>query len=321
MFEAPEHTCDVVEIKLQPHPNADSLSLVLVGDFQCIVRTDDWKCGDLAVYVEPDSIVPDTKEFEFLGQHRRIKARKLRGEWSVGLLIPAPQGAKVGDDCMEQLGIVHYEPQIHSHFSTGGENVGSPPGFFPVYDILNFRKYSDVFNDGEEIILTEKLHGASGRYVCVNDQMYVGSRRHWKKQDPNNLWWKALANYDVLEAWCRHHQDLGLFCEIFGQVQNLKYGAKKDELFICVFDILKGSKWLDFDEARDLGAPLPWVPTIYRGPYSKDKVLEFAEGDSLYPFAHNIREGVVIKPVRERTNPKIGRTQLKVVSNMYLAKS
>jgi len=200
MFEISEHTCDVVEVKLMPHPNADALSLVRVGDFQCVVRTDDWNDGDLAVYIEPDSIVPETKEFEFLGKHRRVKARKLRGEWSVGLLIPAPTGAKIGDDYMEQLGIVHYEPQIHSHFSTGGENVGSPPGFFPIYDVMNFRKYSMIFNDGEEIVATEKTHGTSSRYACINDTLYVGSRRNWKKEDQNNLWWKALANYDVLKA-------------------------------------------------------------------------------------------------------------------------
>ena len=30
MMIVPEHTCDVVEIKLEKHPNADSLSLVMV---------------------------------------------------------------------------------------------------------------------------------------------------------------------------------------------------------------------------------------------------------------------------------------------------
>lgn len=154
MFTRAEHTCDVVQINMKPHPNADSLSLVMVGDFQCAVRTEDWNNGDMAIYIPPDSIVPNTSEFEFLGTHRRIKARKLRGEWSVGLLIPAPEGAIVGDDYMEQLGIIHYEPEIRGNFTTDGDNIGSPPGFFPVYDVLNFRKYSSSFKDGEEIICT-----------------------------------------------------------------------------------------------------------------------------------------------------------------------
>ena len=316
-----EHTCDVVQIKLERHPNADSLSLVRIYDFQCAVRTKDWKNDDLAVYIPPDSVVPDTKEFEFLGKHLRIKARKLRGEWSMGLLIPAPPGAKVGDDYMEQLGIIHYEPQIHGQFTTGGDNVTPPFGFFPKYDVFNFRKYAEYFTDGEEVVITEKMHGANARFVCVDDIVYCGSRRFWKREDPNNLWWKAFAQYAVLDAWLRHHQNLTIYGEIFGQVQNLKYGSKKGEIFFAAFDILEGDKWLDFDEAHKIGAPLPWVPLIYRGPFNKEKALEFAEGDSSYPFADHQREGVVIKHIHERTNHKIGRVQLKIVGNRYLSKS
>jgi RNA ligase (TIGR02306 family) len=219
------------------------------------------------------------------------------------------------------LGLEHYEPQVHGHFTTGGDNIIGPKGFFPKYDILNFRKYSRLFNDDEEVILTEKTHGASGRYVCVDDIIYCGSRRFWKKEDSSDLWWKAFKNYPVLEAWLRHHQNLCLYGEVFGQVQNLKYGAKPGEIFFAAFDILRGNQWLDFDEAHKIGAPLSWVPLVYRGPYNKEKMLAFAEGDSLYPFAQNIREGVVIKPVHERNNRTIGRVQLKIVSNKYLEKS
>ncbi len=329
MFTIPEHTCDVVEIKLEPHSNADSLSLVMIGDFQCAVRTDDWKDGDLAVYIPPDSVVPETKEFEFLGKSRRIKARKLRGEWSVGLLIPAPDGAEIGQDCMERLGIVHYEPTIKGEFSTGGENV-SPPKlsekstgglFTPVYDVLNFRKYANLFEDGEEVIVTEKIHGANARFVCINDVIYCGSRKFWKKEDPNNLWWKVLASHTVLEAWLRHHQGLSVYGEVFGQVQSLKYGATNGEIFFAVFDILRGNQWLDFDEAHEIGAPLPWVPLVYRGAFDKEKIFELAEGDSSYPGANHYKEGVVVKPIQERTDCKIGRVQLKIVGNRYLSKS
>lgn len=78
---------------------------------------------------------------------------------------------------------------------------------------------------------------------------------------------------------------------------------------------------MDFDEAHEIGASLSWVPLVYRGPFDKDKALAFAEGDSLYPLAENIREGVVVKPIHERVDPKIGRVQLKIVSNKYLEKS
>lgn len=316
-----EYTCDVVEVKLESHPNADSLSLVFIGDFQCAVRTADWNDGDLAVYIPPDSVVPKTKEFEFLGKHNRIKARKLRGEWSMGLLIPAPLDVNIGDDCMEKLGIVHYEPQIHGNFKTGGDNVVSPEGFFPTYDVLNFRKYSSRFVEGEEVIVTEKIHGANARFTCVDDVMFCGSRKFWKKEDPNNLWWKALAQNTALEAWLRHHPGLTVYGEVFGPVQSLKYGASNGQILFAAFDILRGNQWLDFDEAHQIGAPLTWVPLVYRGPFNKEQILSFAEGDSSWPSANHHLEGVVVKPIHERTDRKIGRVQLKVVGNRYLSKS
>jgi len=317
-----EYTAEVIQIdELIPHPNADTLSIIHIGDFQCIVRTNDWQCGDLGIYIEPDTIVPETEEFEFLGSHRRIKARKLRGEWSIGLLVPAPPEAKIGDDYFNKLGLKHWEPNVHGNFTTGGENVVAPTGIFPIYDIDNFRKYSRLFENGEEVIVTEKVHGCNSRFVCIDNKMFAGSRRNWKKEDPNNLWWKVIAQNPEIEVWCRAHPGLALYGEAYGQVQNLKYGAKPGEIRFAGFDILKNTKWLDFDEARELGSSLPWVPLIYRGPFCKVKILAFAEGDSIIPFAQNIREGVVVKPIHERTDPRIGRVQLKVVGNRYLSKS
>ncbi len=321
MFEVAEHTCDVVKVKLEQHPNADSLSLVMVGDFQCAVRTADWSDGDLAIYIPPDSIVPETKEFEFLGKHRRIKARKLRGEWSVGLLITAPADANLGDDFMERLGIIHYEPQVRGHLTTGGDNVTPPQGFFPTYDVLNFRKYSDNFTEGEEVVVTEKIHGANARFSCVDDVIFCGSRKFWKKEDPKNLWWKVLQQNMALESWLRHNQGLTVYGEVFGQVQDLKYGSTDGRIFFAAFDILQGDQWLDFDVAHKVGAPLQWVPLVHRGAFNKKQILEFAEGDSRWPGASHYLEGVVVKPVHERTDRKIGRVQLKVVGNRYLSKS
>jgi len=60
---------------------------------------------------------------------------------------------------------------------------------------------------------------------------------------------------------------------------------------------------------------------VYRGPFNKEQILELAEGDSNYPGANHCGEGVVVKPVHERTDYRIGRVQLKVVSNRYLSKS
>ena len=89
---------------------------------------------------------------------------------------------------------------------------------------------------------------------------------------------------------------------------------------IAVFDLLNGTEWLSYDDVLSFADQLELVPLVYRGPYDEGKLKELAEGSSLVPGANNIREGIVVKPERERTDPTIGRVQLKIISNTYLEK-
>ena len=77
------HKVEVVSInEIERHPNADSLDLVRIYGFTAIVRLGQFKPGDLAVYIEPDYVVPDNEQFAFLKGKTRIRAMKLRGVWS-----------------------------------------------------------------------------------------------------------------------------------------------------------------------------------------------------------------------------------------------
>jgi hypothetical protein len=72
-------------------PGADNIEMVQVLDFHVAVKKGEFSVGDLAVYVEVDSIMPDRSEFEFLRpKHFRIKAMKLSkfGIISQGILFP-----------------------------------------------------------------------------------------------------------------------------------------------------------------------------------------------------------------------------------------
>jgi tRNA-binding EMAP/Myf-like protein len=133
------HAVNVVRInELRKHENADALSLVDVGGYQVVAKTAEFKLGELYIYLQPDSVVPQgLKQFNFLWadkefpdgivpeKYRRISVRRFRGQWSEGLLMPLSDfanyvgnpiayslgGAMVqeGDDVAELLGITHYE--------------------------------------------------------------------------------------------------------------------------------------------------------------------------------------------------------------------
>jgi hypothetical protein len=59
------------------------------------------------------------------------------------------------------------------------------------------------------------------------------------------------------------------------------------------------------------------VPVLERGPFSLARVAELSRGQTTLPDQH-IREGVVVRPVVERFDPRIGRVILKYLSDDYL---
>lgn len=323
------HRIDVVKIKeIVKHPNADSLGLVQIHGFTCAIRLGDFQSGDLAAYIEPDYIVPAPGEhpagalFAFLGDKRRIKAKKLRGTWSQGLLIKAPEGAVEGDDVMERLGIKRWEPPIEFGTDGDAERPCEALAYVPKYDVENWRRYRHVFQEGELVYVTEKLHGANARFAFRDGRLWAGSRAQWKRapeegEAPGDPWWQAIQQNPWIAPWCEEHQDLVLYAEVFGQVQDLRYGAGRNEVFCRAFDILRGNRWLDASEFWSSILPdHARVPLVYSGPYSASKMEELAVADST--LAKHLAEGIVITPAVERTDVDLGRVKLKLVSNRYL---
>ena len=316
------HKVEVVEVKLETHPNADTLSVVRIGGFTVCTRTADWKPGDLGAYVQPDSVVDTSRpEFSFLATEgrakERIKVMRLRGVISMGLLVPAPAGSKVGDNVMELLGVEHYEPPLNC---THGEDTKAPKNIWNYsYDVENARNYIDVLQEGEQVLITEKIHGANARFVFANGEFHVGTRTTWKKRAETTLWWAAANQNLWLETWCRLNPGIVVYGEVYGKVQELRYGLPDNKYGVVVFDLLRGSDWIPYPEVRD-SFPGIWAffaPIVYEGPYNAEQAYEFAEGDSLIPGADHVREGVVVKPANERSDLRIGRVQLKIVGNGY----
>lgn len=319
------HRVDVVPVVLETHPNADSLSIVRVYGYTVAVRTADWQGVDRGAYIPPDSVVPETEAFAFLDGHRRIRVKRLRGVMSMGLLVPAPAGCAIGDDVAELLGVTHYEPPVRAS-GTGGEAIAGPSGVVAYkYDIEAWRRYGAALVEGEPVIVSEKLHGANARfcYSAAADAMYCGSRTEWKREDAGNLWWRVLTATPSIAQWCQSHPDDVLYGEAFGAVQDLRYGHASGAVSFAAFDILRRGEWLDADsclaELAQWG--VPQAPVLFRGPYDAALIEALADGPSAVPGADHVREGVVVKPERERRDDACGRVALKIVSNLYLERA
>jgi RNA ligase (TIGR02306 family) len=320
--------CEVVPVVLEKHPNADLLSIVKVFDgYTVCVRTSDWEGVDRGVYIPPDSVVPDTEQFAFLEGKVRIGAKKLRGVDSFGLLVPVPDNGRageIGDDLAEIMGIKHYEPELSSVVKAAqGLREDAPPIAGPIYDIEPWQKFRNEFVDGEEVIITEKIHGMNSRYTFQEHEgafrMFCGSHNHWVRPG-ENVYWNILKTYPWVEAFCRLNPNVILNGEIFGVVQKgYNYGSNANNPYqFRAFDVYASGRFLDYDDALGGAKSDFLVPVLYRGPYSPEVVLKQASGLNTISNDH-IREGVVIKPAHERFSSCLyGRLILKYVSLDYL---
>lgn len=311
-----QHQIEIISVKMEPHPNADKLAIVRPFGYTVCVNKNDWKDGDLAAYIPPDYVVDiERPEFSFL-ERPRIKVKKLRGIMSQGLLVPAPINSKLGDNVIDILGIHRYNPE--DPINTRGDAIRGPDLISPKYDVDDYRRYGQtLFSDTDQIVVTEKIHGSNARFVMTSDgKIWCGSRAEWKKEDANNLWWKCLQKNPKLSELLKKFPNYVFYGEVFGH-QDLKYDANGQTLF-RLFDTWDGQNWMEFDWLATNCSEL-LVPILYKGLHSSKIIEGLAEGKST--LANHIREGCVIRSIPERNHPRLGRAQLKLVSNSYLEKS
>ncbi|MEV0474757.1 RNA ligase (ATP) [Streptomyces prunicolor] len=348
-------------LTVHEHPNADALELAQVGLYRAVVAKGAYRTGETAVYIPEQSVLPADliEELGLTGRLAgsnadRVRAVRLRGELSQGIVcrpkalagVDLARAALDGTDFAERLGIVKWVPPIPP---TMNGDVESAPDLLPWVDIENIQRFPGIFEPGEAVVLTEKLHGSAclltyftdngdgdvdedGRGRVQVSSKGFGAKSLALKEDPRNLYWRAVRGHGVPEAAARLAERLGarrvgIFGEVFGAgVQDLTYGAdgRRETLGYAVFDVsaeIDGAvRWLDPAELLD--GELPLVPRLYEGPYDIERVLEVASGrETVSGRGMHLREGVVIRPATERYSAVTGgRAIAKAVSPAYLTR-
>ncbi|MFD6891708.1 RNA ligase (ATP) [Streptomyces sp. NPDC059957] len=342
------------ELTVHEHPNADALELAQVGLYRAVIAKGAYRAGEFALYIPEQSVLP-AELIEELGltgrlaggSADRVKAVRLRGELSQGIVcrpralagVDLARAAAEGTDFAEVLGITKWAPPIPTTMS--GE-VESAPDLMPWVDIENLQRYPHIFESGEPVVLTEKLHGTAClfTYVAEGERTLVtskgfGAKGLALKEDERNLYWRAVRGHDVPAVAAKLAARLGasrvgIFGEVYGAgVQDLAYGTDARTADAppgyAAFDVsaeIDGQlRWLDPAAVLDNGE-LPLVPRLYEGPYALDTVLELASGrETVSGKAAHLREGVVIRPAAERYSPVVGgRAIAKAVSPAYLTR-
>ena len=326
--------------ELKPIAGADLIQLALVDGWQCVVKKDEFRVGDLAVYCEVDSFLPVVEQFEFLRKSSykqlpsgeegfRLKTMRLRGELSQGLLLPlavlGAAGAALheGDDVTELLGIGKYDPPLPAAMS--GVAKGFFPAWLPKTDEERIQNcWVDLPKD-VDYVMTEKLHGTSATFYLRDGEFGLCSRNLDLLPDAGGLY-TDVARALGLETRLRDYAaatgttGLALQGEIIGEGINGNYYQVAGRQFF-VFNVFnEATGYLSPAAAGQVVASLelqhvPVLSTTYRLADSCAAVLAEAEAPSVFP-RQPVREGIVL-----RHHPASGpRISCKVISNQHLLK-
>jgi RNA ligase (TIGR02306 family) len=359
-------TAERLEILPHPDPDVDRMEVAVVGLYQAVVPKGRYVTGDWAVYIPEGAIVPADllAENGLTGKLAgpgldRVKAQKFRGVLSQGLVVSPSvlrgtdlaQADAEGVDFKDALGIVKYVPEVPEHFQGA---VEAAPDLLRWIEIDDIKRCPSVFEPGEMVTVTEKIHGtamivtwyADGDRIQVSSAGLAHERMALSRPGPgdrSNVYWDAVLHHDVHGA-LRHigrvidQPRISVHCEVYGDgvQKGMGYGAdaRSGAPGIAVYDVqvsgFSGMRWWLSRRAirQALQADgeggalrLPLVPLLFEGAYDRDWVMQLASGkEQVSGKELHIREGVVVRAMDDRDSGACdsGRAIVKVVSPDFL---
>ena len=224
---------------IRPIENADKIEVAQIDGWECVIKKGEFAVGDLAVYIEIDSIVPERPEFEFLRDRKfRVKTIKLRRQISQGLAMPVsilPIGNyKLGDDVTDILGIKKHDPQAEQERLLRQNDKKRSPlvrwlmkfsifrklffkskrrGGFPEWivktDQERIQNKTIMFEkekaNGTKFVVTEKLDGQSATYFLkkVGRKKFefgVCSRNVYLGKPDSSSYWTIAKQLNIEKA-------------------------------------------------------------------------------------------------------------------------
>jgi RNA ligase (TIGR02306 family) len=231
-----------------------------------------------------------------------------------------------------------------------GEVFSVDPNLTVAFDVENWQSYPDILQDGEEVFITEKIHGTfTGVAILPYEHTHpeaFGERKNvlifskglgakglvFKNNEKNrdNVYVrstrKLIERIDELQRDDEGGPPRPTFIlgETYGPgVQDLTYGKTLGfRVFASCFGHRGCLTWNDWDFTAGILKETyhyETVPVLTKVPFSVSLMKEIASGKTALD-ANHIREGVVVVPERERIDPSIGRVCLKYVSPEYLTR-
>ncbi len=332
-------------VNVYPHPNADKLDLVGIGDHQYVVAKGTYKTGDKGIAVPKNSVLSHPIMLEEWGKYLkgpnsdRVGFITLREQESEGIVIPNEvlnqmgfdiDEFEVGVDISDVLGITKYVPEVPDNLKDSVEIFDKQLKWDIKHDCKYPSVYLSRFKEGQDVTITSKLHGSQINIIWVDGKQYISTKGLWDqglvfKQDVVNIYSIAWSNtvddnINYLKTLLSNLYGTDIskcVVQVIGEVvpyTNIKgfsYGLDKPVVYI--YSVYVNGVYIDLNVLRRT-TNLYFVPELYRGPFTSDLVdiaNKFAQEEFCSIDGKTLNEGVVL------TN---GVKHLKFKNNKFMKK-
>lgn len=342
-------------VQVYPHPNADNLELVAIGDSQYVVEKGLYVTGDLAVAIPKNSVVNHpvyTREWgEYLQGPNgdRVGFKLMRGQESQGIVVREDlvkeitgkdiKDFEIGVDISDLLHVKQYIPEVPDSIK---DTVEVYKGKSFKRDIKQDCKYASVYLDrfveGELITITSKLHGTQinvlWNYTKEEQEtcpsLIYSSKGLWNnglvfKEDVDNVYSKGWSNmfrtpFDSVQFWDRLTSIKGsnIFdsqVQIIGEVVGVTGGFSYSYTEPTMFLYSVYIDGVSVDLIKLRDLDINIVPELYRGPFDPTLTLEIANN-----FAQQATCPLDGKTLNEGVVISNGRLYIKVKNDKFMKK-
>ena len=330
--------------EIRPIEGADNIELAIVNGWHAITKKGQHNVDEQVIIATTDAVIPLSISDElgvtgYLRKGQRVRTVKLRGVYSECLIMPLDllvfiNNINDGDDMMEMLGVIKYEPPVKMvEMSVGGRKFKyhQNPNFHVYYKFPNLKNVPELFTEEDRVSITRKLHGTNARYGIVRKKNlslwdrvrkffgnkwvefeYVyGSHNVEKGSDSQGFYstdvWRTIADeYKIKEKLWEYvkeyfiPQHFGSGIVIYGEIyghgiqKNYDYGLK--DIKFAGFDIEIDGKYQTFSNEQGIfdTLDLPKVELLYFGLWDKGTQDRFVFNN----FIEGTKvphEGIVVK--------------------------
>lgn len=314
---------------LESISGADFIERARVLGWTVVVKKGEFEAGDLCMFFEIDSVLPDGPSWsEFMRKHKfRVKTVRLKQVLSQGLALPIPHqllpDLKIGDDVTEKMGVTKYEPPLPEC----REVEGKFPSEIPKTDELRIQSFPALLQEikGKDLYISTKYDGMSATFYKNQELQLIACSRNWSIKKGNNNFWNIVKKYDLENILPANFAIQGELCG--PKIQKNRLGLSEIDFFVFnVYDVNNGDfldykDFISFCEKYNLKT-VPIEEVLYNDNLiHKCESLEWwlIRARGFYANGVNLKEGIVVRPLKEEYSSVIGgRLSFKVLNNDFL---